>query len=719
MRVATLGALQAALPGAVLALALGLMTLPGEFVFDDVHAVVENDRVASLQSIPGYFTENYWGEFTNGGLYRPLTLTLFTLQHALFGGESATGYHFVNALLYAACTALVGMIAFRLGAAQSIASAVGLVFAACPIHVEAYAPVVGLSELGAGLMALVLLYTQLGAGFSQRFGVAQEDPAPVRRAVGAGVLLLVALFFKESALAILVPVIAGHIVARQKARRLAAESAGSETSWLRQHLPTYVALMLACAVWGGLRAHALEGPTDEIGVLNNVLSERTGAARVAGGLEVSARYCGKLMLPWPLSADYSYPALVPTESLTAPLALTGGALWLLLGVATLVLLLRGRAAAVACCLFGAALLPVSNVLFPIGTIFAERLLYMPSVGACLALALAATSLRKPNPRVVAAALVLIAGVGAVFSLLRIPQWRTELALAESIVVAQKLSAKGHEKFGWELFQDSLREDFTGDAQQQKRRASRHLERSIVLHEEHNNAYLNLGIVYGDLGKHWKMYDLATKFLEREPNSLDGHALLATAHLKLDQPKNAISTAAIGIDLLPQHPRLHRLHQIRGRAHFQMRNYEAAARDLQIAVAANAADVSTFLLYLPALVHSGNRATAIRAIDAALATAPAASHYPLMRREFPALLNNRGLLLAEAGEYERALADYTRALGFLPGFSKARQNRVESLLRLGRVGEAEADVQLLRQSLGAADVDKWYGEVRHRIPLPTD
>lgn len=686
---------QATLPAALLALVLALFTVPGDFVFDDIHTVVENERIASITSIPSLFAENYWGEFAQGGLYRPLTLTALAIQRAIFGVESATGYHMVNALLYAACSGLVGLIALRLGAKAPIASAIGLLFAAHPIHVEAYAPVVAISELGAGLCALLLLARQI------------SPTATTRTAVISGVLFFAALCFKENALAVLVPLALVHLYH--------ARSTSVHPTPIRHHARSYAALVVAGVTWFLLRTNALSQPVDEIGVLNNVLSERDSAGRIAGGLEITARYFKMAVAPWPLSADYSFPALNPAEKLGAGLAILGATLWVLTALTVLWLWRRGHAAVVGVAFFAAALFPVCNILFPIGTVFAERLLFLPTVGACLALAAALSSIRRFENRAIAAVLIVIAGVGALASLVRIPDWRSELDLTESIVKVQKLSAKGHEKFGWELLQDSRRSDFDGDREKQRTRAVRHLERSIALYPEHDNAYLNLGIAYGERGDLWKMHDTAQKYVARAPHDIEGHALLTLAQLRLDQPKNAALTASRAIESLSQDSQIHKLHRLRGQAYTRLGSYGPAAADLQIATAAQPDDVGALLLYLPALAQSGNQATAIRVIGEVLATPTSAPRYRALRGEFPALHNNRGLMLADRGDHERALADYTRALQYLPGFALARKNRVTALLRLGRRDEADADVALLREQLGAAEVDAWYAELLHGIP----
>ena len=117
--------------------------------------------------------------------------------------------------------------------------------------------------------------------------------------------------------------------------------------------------------------------------LDNVLAFVPWTARVPSALGVLWDYFGLLNVPLVLAADYSY-GQVGVVPWWHPRALGGLAL-VLLAVGTLV---RHRQPAIG---FAAvfplvALALTANVFFPIGTIKAERLLYVPSVGYVLLLA---------------------------------------------------------------------------------------------------------------------------------------------------------------------------------------------------------------------------------------------------------------------------------------------------------------------------------------------
>ncbi len=77
---------------------------------------------------------------------------------------------------------------------------------------------------------------------------------------------------------------------------------------------------------------------------------------------------------------------------------------------------------------GIALLPVANLLFPVGILIAERTLYLPSVGLALAAGASLARLPMAKLRPVVALLVLAGGVR---SALRVPVWRDTLSVVKS------------------------------------------------------------------------------------------------------------------------------------------------------------------------------------------------------------------------------------------------------------------------------------------------
>jgi hypothetical protein len=87
--------------------------------------------------------------------------------------------------------------------------------------------------------------------------------------------------------------------------------------------------------------------------------------------------------------------------------------------------------------------PVSTVI-PIGVLVAERTLYLPSAGIAIAVGAAVTAIPGRRATVLAAALVLL---GAARSATRVPVWRDDVRLTESILEDSPSSYRGPARMG--------------------------------------------------------------------------------------------------------------------------------------------------------------------------------------------------------------------------------------------------------------------------------
>src|SRR5207249_2088352 len=137
--------------------AVVLVYLPafrGDFVWDDFLLITGNPL---LQNFSG-LTEIWSGGRTAD--YFPLTISVFWIEHHLFGGN-ATGYHAVNILLQIANALLVWLLLTRLNIPGAWLA--GLIFGIHPVHVASVAWISELKNLLAMFFALlsVLCFLEL------------------------------------------------------------------------------------------------------------------------------------------------------------------------------------------------------------------------------------------------------------------------------------------------------------------------------------------------------------------------------------------------------------------------------------------------------------------------------------------------------------------------------------------------------------------------------
>jgi tetratricopeptide (TPR) repeat protein len=403
-----------------------LNTLWNDFTYDDISLVRENARIRTLAEPASIWLSDWW-KLPNRErgmvspdrdlLYRPLTLFTFALDYALSGLRPA-GYHAVNIGLHALCCALVCLLARRLFDSELVAGVSALLFAVHPVHAEAVASIVGRAEL---LSALFLLLGLL-ALLSERRGL--------WRILLACAAFAAALLAKETAVCYLpVALLVMHFT--QSGRN-------SPRRWLSRA----ALLLIPIALYLALRAYALGGHlirTGESSVVLNPLhsGDVSTANRVFGAFSVLGHYARLLVAPVDLSCDYGLATFDPASGATG-ITILGMAACLVLavGVADYISRFRRRPRPLAllAAIFITSYALISNTVLLIGVSVAERLMYWPSVPACLAAGVMAAWLgrhARSRQRVLAALGVVGLVAFGLRTVTRNADWRNNRTLFEA------------------------------------------------------------------------------------------------------------------------------------------------------------------------------------------------------------------------------------------------------------------------------------------------
>lgn len=445
-------------------------TVGNGFALDDVRLVESNPTLVSLAHLPKLLLEPYWnvpGE--HYGLYRPLTVTTFAINRAVTGA-GPLGFHVVDVLLHAASSALAWLALKRAGRHYGTAILGGLLFAVLPVHTEAVANIAGRSELLAALFVLSAWIAH---------GRALETESSGRRwGIAAAALYLAALLSKESAS--LAPLLFFADDAMSKRLRPAP----------RHRLITGYAMAFMTML--ALRALALgvHQTADATIALDNPAAAAGAWARFATALWVQLKYATLCLAPIHLVSDYSFDSIPVARSLADPRALAGLAFVAGLAAAAAWGWRHSRPVALAALIWVIFFLPASNVLFPTGTVMAERLAYLPSLGLCLALGhfgAAFATARMRRIAVVALASVVIACFAA-RSFVRIPAWKDNQTLALTDVATEPRSAKLQAGAGMFLAQAGRVVD-----------AEDHLRRAVLIYPEYAQMHYNLAVLLAQRG----------------------------------------------------------------------------------------------------------------------------------------------------------------------------------------------------------------------------
>jgi hypothetical protein len=371
----------------VAAVIVYLGVLWNRFALDDNPVVLFNPLLHAPGSVWRAFLTSYWPPQVGGGLYRPLAIASYALDWQI--GHVAW-FHTMNVAWHAAASVAVAVLVRR-WSGDTAAMVSGLLFAVHPVHVEAVANIVGRAELMAALFALLAVYAALA-----------------HDSVGwSAAALLGGLLSKENAAVVPGLIVWGWMLglARPSRRRMLVYAA----SW--------AALGVA---YFAVRATVLR----ETALIHNLAPVFIGASPWAIRLTAVAAFADiarLLVFPLTLRVDYSPAERTLVTSPVDPRFMLGLLCLAVWGALVAFAWRRDRRMeAYGLGWIAIALLPVSNLVFPVGVLVAERTLYLPSAGLALAVGAAVRDLAPRQLRIAVAVLVVAGGVRTA---LRVPVWR--------------------------------------------------------------------------------------------------------------------------------------------------------------------------------------------------------------------------------------------------------------------------------------------------------
>lgn len=453
--------------------------LTGGFTYDDKAVVRDDARIQSWQNLPEIFTTQYFGgSLKTGTAYRPIDLLSLAANFAI-SGRSTWSYHFVNLGFHIADVWLL-FVLLRRRFGEVLAGVAALLFACMPVHVEAVTSIVGRAET---LAAFFVLLAFFAAERARRERFWRGTPFYI----AACCLYLLANLTKESAV-----VFPGLLFLYD----MLEEEGGFFQRFgarLRHGALFYCGFFIPLAATFGIRFLVLKGflisKFAGVFALENPLVSLHTFARVGNACAVLLRGLGRIIFPLYLSADESAWQL-PLLQAASPL------FWLsLLAVAALLVagiaLFRKRpASGFGLLLFLLAILPTTNFLFVIGTIMAERLLYLPSAGIALVLADffvgRAESFWRLRWRAAALAALMVFFIGR--TIVRNTVWQSDEALFSNLIATSPGSAKAHYNFAYEA---ADRREFG--------LAYAHYRKATEIFPDYYDAWAGRGRIAGELG----------------------------------------------------------------------------------------------------------------------------------------------------------------------------------------------------------------------------
>ncbi|CAD7924097.1 unnamed protein product [Amoebophrya sp. A120] len=337
---------------------------------------------------------DYWGlemfdpQVWTHKSFRPVTVYSFRFDYQNFGFDSYA-FHRHNIVLHAIAGVLLGYLAhFILRMSPAWSSLLSFLFLTHPVHTESLLYIVGRADpqcTDVFLFALVIYEKMIRASDREIADERKISPKSLVKTVVylalSLVLVMISGLCKEIGFTVfgLQVILEGYYLMDYGSQRfLCACRAGAVI------LIGTVVIIWRFQYTQGTKIARMDPYSNPIAAHDDVWQQ------IISYWYVHGRYAELLVWPRFLNYDYSMNAV--------PLILSAKDMRLLLPAAAYVLLcigvhftmhqfhtFLGRASGFGLATFAVSFLPMSNILFPVGTLIAERLLYIPSVGYLLVL----------------------------------------------------------------------------------------------------------------------------------------------------------------------------------------------------------------------------------------------------------------------------------------------------------------------------------------------
>ncbi|AEA42098.1 tetratricopeptide repeat protein [Fluviicola taffensis] len=491
-------------------------TIGHGFVLDDI-AVIENNRFVQegFGGIPDLFSTFYWKGFwdANAGLYRPLSMVMFAIEWAISANNPAI-HHFINVFLYALTIGVLFKLLLKLLPTYSIwvSFAIALIFMVHPSHTEVVANIKSRDEILCFLFFLLTFLSLLKA----------RSGKPID-AVKTALLFFACLLSKEAGVMYL-PIFGLYFWMAKK------ESIGSV---LKKSLP----LIVITGAWLILHQqviHADPTPPIQYGYHDNSLIACEDGSRYATGIGVLGRYILEVVAPLNLSYDYSYNQ-IPCLSFTS-LPVIGTLLVLILSTLIVVKTRKSKPEiAFGILFFFVSIALVTNIFSLIGTTYANRLIYAPSLGIIISFVLGIFILFKAqqSEKWQSGAILVSTLIGILFSVQTIQRnkaWESNTTLFTADVQNSPNSARV--QFNYGVLKMNTDERDSSVIRQEWLLAASSFKKAISIDSLDAGSYTNLGVVSYRLNQLEQSVRYTQKAINLNPTDTSLYANLGDAYFAL-------------------------------------------------------------------------------------------------------------------------------------------------------------------------------------------
>ncbi|XP_032288656.1 protein O-mannosyl-transferase TMTC1 isoform X2 [Halichoerus grypus] len=687
-------------------------SLQGEFVHDDVWAIVNNPDVRPGAPLRwGIFTNDFWGkgmaENTSHKSYRPLCVLTFKLNIFLTG-MNPFYFHAVNVILHCLVTLVLmytcDKAVFR---NRGLAFATALLFAVHPIHTEAVAGIVGRADVLACLFFLL-------AFLSYNRSVDQHHIGECFPPTTSPFFLLLSLFLgtcamlvKETGITVFGVCLVYDLFSLSHKQEKSYLTARNNRNFLLTMRPflkratlviSYVIVVLYFRLWIMGGSMPLFSEQDNPASFSPYILTRFLTYSYLLAFNVWL-----LLAPVTLCYDWQVGSIPLVETIWDVRNL---ATILLAVVMTLLSLhclaafkrLEHKEVLVGLLFLVFPFIPASNLFFRVGFVVAERVLYMPSMGYCIlfvhGLRKLCTWLNRCGATTLTVCTVLLL---LLFSWKTVKQneiWLSRESLFRSGVQTLPHNAKVHYNYANFLkdqgrtreaiyhYRTALRLyprhasalNNLGTLTRDTAEAKRCYQRALQLNPQHSRALFNLGNLLKSQEKKEEAISLLQDSIKYGPEFADAYSSLASLLAEQERFKEAEEIYQAGIKNCPDSSDLHNNYGVflvdTGSPEKAVAHYQQA---ITLSPSHHVAMVNLGRLYR----SLGDNSVAEEWYKRALQVARKAE-----------LLSPLGALYYNTGRYDEALQVYREAAALQPSQRELRLALAQVLAVMGQTKEAE-------------------------------
>ncbi len=494
---------------------LYLNVVQGKFVYDDYKIIVENSFIKEWRYLHNIFTKDYFS-ISGETSYRPLVTITYFIDYAIWH-LNPSGFHLTSVILNTVNTVLFYLLLRTVLQNDKVILLSVLFFITHPILIETVNAIGYRGDLLAATFFLVsLIYFMKSDAILYK-----EKNGKTRFAfyyTASLISYLCALFSKEMAITLPALLIMFAVFSDQKLW----------PSLVKRFKGIYIGYFAISLFYLIIRFIALNNPAPKTAYQPGGFWVNTFTM-----IKVAAFYIKLLFFPYNLNADYVVPLVKSPCAGSFILSAI-----LLISIFVILALLCKTRHMFACWIvwFFITILPIMNIL-PMGNIMAERYLYLPAMGFCVAKGILVYRITDrtlspraiPLRRVVQLVLVTATIGGYGFSIIwKNGTWRDELTLWSKTIARSPDSYRAHCNLG--LAYEKLGK---------QAEAINEYNTAIRLDPKNHNAHFALGSLYRTMGMADNAIDAFRRVITLNSNSADAYKNLVFLYLdtKNDRKKS--------------------------------------------------------------------------------------------------------------------------------------------------------------------------------------